>query len=161
MVRSVEGLRSLTGRHTIPAWQNRHPRVQPRAISRVMRSWIVFISGTTGFAGSSHRSRSAMMRLRIFVPSRNTEGTKTPAIPESRSSTPSRLSPFCLACRSTSAISEITSSPSPMTMASKNGAMGSGLKTQGPPAITTGSPSRRSLARRATPPSSSMVRTFV
>jgi hypothetical protein len=43
--------RSRTGRVIIPAWQNRQPRVQPRKISTLMRSWTVSASGTSGVFG--------------------------------------------------------------------------------------------------------------
>jgi hypothetical protein len=35
---TATGSRSRTGRYTTPAWQKRHPSVQPRAISTAMRS---------------------------------------------------------------------------------------------------------------------------
>ncbi len=43
--------RSRTGRVIMPAWQNRHPRVQPRKISTLNRSCTVSASGTSGFFG--------------------------------------------------------------------------------------------------------------
>src|SRR5580692_10921116 len=50
--------RSRTGRVIIPAWQNRQPRVQPRKISTLNRSWTVSATGTTGALGYGHSSRS-------------------------------------------------------------------------------------------------------
>src|ERR1700712_1421024 len=47
-------LRSRTGRVIMPAWQKRHPRVQPRKISTDMRSWTVSASGTSGGFGEGH-----------------------------------------------------------------------------------------------------------
>ena len=35
---SISRSRSLVGRYTMPAWQNRHPRIHPRWISRTTRS---------------------------------------------------------------------------------------------------------------------------
>ena len=43
--------RSRTGRVIMPAWQNRQPRVQPRKISTLNRSWTVSASGTSGLRG--------------------------------------------------------------------------------------------------------------
>ena len=48
-----------------------------------------------------------------------------------------------------------------MTMASRNGASGSGCVAVGPPAMTSGSSSPRSAARSGMPPRSSIVRMFV
>ena len=50
--------RSRTGRVIMPAWQNRQPRVQPRKISTRHRSCTVSASGTSGFFGYGHASRS-------------------------------------------------------------------------------------------------------
>ena len=55
--------RSRTGRVIIPAWQNRQPRVQPRKISTAYRSCTVSASGTSGFFGYGHLSRSMVVRL--------------------------------------------------------------------------------------------------
>jgi hypothetical protein len=44
-------LRSRTGPGDHPAWQNRHPRVQPRKISTDIRSCTVSASGTSGCFG--------------------------------------------------------------------------------------------------------------
>ena len=55
--------RSRTGRVIIPAWQNRHPRVQPRKISTLNRSCTVSASGTSGLAGYGHESRSITVCL--------------------------------------------------------------------------------------------------
>jgi hypothetical protein len=43
--------RSRTGRVIIPAWQNRHPRVQPRKISTDIRSCTDSAIGTSGCFG--------------------------------------------------------------------------------------------------------------
>ena len=43
--------RSRTGRVIIPAWQKRHPRVQPRKISTFSRSWTTSVSGTSWCLG--------------------------------------------------------------------------------------------------------------
>ena len=43
--------RSRTGRVIMPAWQKRQPRVHPRKISTLKRSWTVSASGTNGFLG--------------------------------------------------------------------------------------------------------------
>ena len=50
--------RSRTGLVIMPAWQNRHPRVQPRKISTDMRSCTDSASGTSGCFGYGHSSRS-------------------------------------------------------------------------------------------------------
>ena len=50
--------RSRTGRVIIPAWQNRQPRVQPRKISTLYRSCTVSATGTMGWRGYGHASRS-------------------------------------------------------------------------------------------------------
>ena len=55
--------RSRTGRVIMPAWQNRQPRVQPRKISTAYRSCTVSASGTSGFFGYGHASRSIVVRL--------------------------------------------------------------------------------------------------
>ncbi len=55
--------RSRTGRVIIPAWQNRQPRVQPRKISTLYRSCTVSASGTSGFFGYGHSSRSMTVCL--------------------------------------------------------------------------------------------------
>jgi len=43
--------RSRTGRVIMPAWQNRQPRVHPRKISTLIRSWTVSARGTSGVFG--------------------------------------------------------------------------------------------------------------
>jgi hypothetical protein len=55
--------RSRTGRVIMPAWQNRQPRVQPRKISTLIRSWTVSASGTSGVFGYGHSSRSITVCL--------------------------------------------------------------------------------------------------
>src|SRR6202451_1140368 len=55
--------RSRTGRVIIPAWQNRQPRVQPRKISTLNRSWTVSATGTTGAFGYGQASRSIRVCL--------------------------------------------------------------------------------------------------
>ncbi|CAB4874058.1 unannotated protein [freshwater metagenome] len=57
-------LRSRTGRVIIPAWQKRHPRVQPRKISTLIRSCTVSASGTSGCFGYGQLSRSIKVCLR-------------------------------------------------------------------------------------------------
>ena len=42
---------SRVGRYNIPAWQKRHPRIQPLWISRTTLSCVALINGTTGFSG--------------------------------------------------------------------------------------------------------------
>ena len=55
--------RSRTGRVIIPAWQNRQPRVQPRKISTLYRSCTVSATGTMGWRGYGHASRSITVCL--------------------------------------------------------------------------------------------------
>jgi hypothetical protein len=59
----VSGFRSRTGRVIMPAWQKRQPRVQPRKISTLKRSWTVSVIGTICFCGNGHCSRSCTVRL--------------------------------------------------------------------------------------------------
>jgi hypothetical protein len=42
---------SRTGRLIMPAWQKRHPRVQPRMISTLKRSCVISPIGNSGAAG--------------------------------------------------------------------------------------------------------------
>jgi len=64
--------RSRTGRVTMPAWQNRQPRVHPRKISTEYRSCTVSASGTTGAFGYGHSSRlcSVYFSTRVGTPGR-------------------------------------------------------------------------------------------
>ncbi len=55
----------------------------------------------------------------------------------------------------------MTSSPSPMTKASTNSAIGSGLKACAPPAMTSGWRASRSSERSGSPARSSIMSTFV
>ncbi len=41
----------------MPAWQKRQPRVHPRKISTLIRSWTLSASGTSGCFGYGHASR--------------------------------------------------------------------------------------------------------
>ncbi len=63
IVRTCSAGRSRTGRVIIPAWQNRHPRVQPRNTSTLRRSWTTSVSGTSWCLGYGHCPRSATVRL--------------------------------------------------------------------------------------------------
>ena len=45
--RTCSAGRSRTGRVIMPAWQKRHPRVQPRNTSTLRRSWTTSVSGTS------------------------------------------------------------------------------------------------------------------
>ncbi len=47
----------------MPAWQKRQPRVQPRKISTLIRSWTLSASGTSGCFGYGHSSRSITVCL--------------------------------------------------------------------------------------------------
>ena len=68
---------------------------------------------------------------------------------------------FSLSCRNRSMIRGRASSASPRNIRSKNGAIGSGLSTPGPPAMTSGSPWPRSAAKTGMPARSSIASTFV
>ena len=143
----------------MPAWQNRQPRVQPRKISTAYRSCTVSASGTSGFFGYGHASRSIVVRLCT----RN--GTSGPvrhdpldppvgqvvhvvearhvdaSVRASRSSSSSRPpgQPSAFHSPHDAVISSTASSPSPSTAASMKSAIGSGLNAACPPATTTGS----------------------
>jgi hypothetical protein len=68
-------LRSRTGRVIMPAWQKRQPRVQPRKISTLARSWTVSASGTSGAFGYGHSSRSIVVRLVTVAGTRSSVGS--------------------------------------------------------------------------------------
>ena len=55
----VRALRSRTGRVIMPAWQKRQPRVQPRKISTLIRSWTDSASGTSGCLGRDAKAHGA------------------------------------------------------------------------------------------------------
>ena len=63
IVRTCSAGRSRTGRVIIPAWQNRHPRVQPRNTSTDSRSCTTSVNGASGDFGYGHAPRSATVRL--------------------------------------------------------------------------------------------------
>ena len=50
----------LTGRVIMPAWQNRHPRVQPRKISTLSRSCTTSVSGTSWCFGVNRTLKRGM-----------------------------------------------------------------------------------------------------
>ena len=79
--------RSRTGRVIIPAWQNRQPRVQPRKISTLIRSCTVSASGTRGFFGYAHSSRSIKVCLATRHGAAGAFGTTRPIRPSARYST--------------------------------------------------------------------------
>ena len=49
--RTCSAGRSRTGRVIMPAWQKRHPRVQPRKTSTASRSWTTSVNGANGLRG--------------------------------------------------------------------------------------------------------------
>ncbi|MBE7414558.1 MAG: hypothetical protein HS130_04720 [Deltaproteobacteria bacterium] len=66
------GSLSLTGLYIIPAWQNLHPLVQPRAISTLTLSWTVSMKGTTGLVGSGRAFMSGtVLFTTLSYPSRS------------------------------------------------------------------------------------------
>ena len=76
--------RSRTGRVIIPAWQNRQPRVQPRKISTLYRSCTVSATGTSGFAGYGHESRSLTVCLATARGTPGRFGATRPMVPSAR-----------------------------------------------------------------------------
>ena len=154
IVRTCSSGRSRTGRVIIPAWQKRQPRVHPRKISTFNRSCTTSTSGTSWFFGYGHSARSATVRLSMTggtsAYTRDHRAQRRTVVLDvvhrghvhavdrgeivqhrfARRAAPRFHAP------TTSAISPMTSSPSPITNASTYSASGSGLYVQWPPAIT-------------------------
>src|SRR5688572_627169 len=168
----------------MPAWQNRQPSVQPRAISTDARSNTASAYGTGASDGNGYLSRSGTIARFTRAGARGSSGAPTTIIPVSASSsvaysagtytgyaaassasasrrvrTPARISARSAAHVLHSPAS--SSSPSPMNAASMNGATGSGCDATEPPTRTSGASSARSAARSAMPPSSSNVSMLV
>ena len=81
---TVPMFRSRTGRVIIPAWQNRQPRVQPRKISTLYRSCTVSATGTSGFTGYGHESRSLTVCLATAQGTPGRFGATRPMVPSAR-----------------------------------------------------------------------------
>ncbi len=64
MATSSSAGRGRTGRRIMPAWQKRQPRVQPRMISSVMRSWTVSTNGTIRSVGKGTLRRDMSLEAR-------------------------------------------------------------------------------------------------
>ena len=162
----LSAVRSRTGRYIMPAWQKRQPRAHPRRISTFKRSCTASVNGTMhgSHAGLSANPRNTCFSMNVGRPSskgsihepascassasrqRYSDGTYHPSSAASARHISRRDAPRARWVRMTSSPSGSDSSPSPMFMASKNGAYGSGLSAHGPPATTSGSSSARSTA---------------
>ena len=167
--------RSRTGRVTMPAWQKRQPRVQPRMISIGARLCTVSILGTMnlvkglgsvttmrlstrpGHAGfvCGHRTNRAIVMVLHIIEARDVHALDAS---DGAQLLMARLTGRAASAR---AISTMISSPSPITKASMKSAMGSGLKQACPPAMTSGKRSSRSRLRIGRPARSSRLTALV
>ncbi len=143
----------------MPAWQNRQPRVQPRKISTLIRSWTVSASGyerglrvrplvevhhgvladpprDTGAVRGDPLDPAVRQVGDVVTATARTRRRCAPARHSSPSRPPGEPAPLC--ALTMSVILSTASSPSPSDAASMKSAIGSGLNAACPPAMTIG-----------------------
>ena len=151
----------------MPAWQKRHPRVQPRRISTFRRSCTSSANGTTVGSQAGEVAKSFQMRFTIFAGNPRISGApmrlfavprphqahrratahSSPPNARRRAKTQRATRPLASFPDAKRAVREATLHLRPTKTRRKTLKKGSALNAQGPPATISGFDSSRSAAR--------------